>query len=293
MKKTEQAGDGGGLQSCGILSMQVDREAAEPLAELLREQWGVQVAEIEKPGRRDLWLDAYFATEVEAHLAGRILQGREGVRGVRVREIGRRDWQAYWQEHFRSFDVGEALRIVPLWERGEAVSRGRRKIIVNPGLGFGTGEHFTTRFCLENLEAVCRKEPVGTVLDVGTGSGILAVAAAKLGARVTGIDHDEQALHDARMHVRLNRVSSHVVLRYGELAADELGGVFDVVVANLFGSLLIRYAGDLFAAAGKVLILSGIREQETDEVAGAFLALGGRETVRDGDGEWSGLRVCR
>jgi ribosomal protein L11 methyltransferase len=164
-------------------------------------------------------------------------------------------------------------------------------VVINPGLSFGTGDHFTTRFCLEMIDSLSLPQAPASFLDVGTGSGILAIAAARLGARrVVATDNDERALEHARANAKLNGMSKRIRWVVSDITADALPtGGFDIVCANLYGTLLAGVAPALVRAAKKRLILSGIREQETDMVSDAFIEAGARETVRDGNGEWSGL----
>jgi ribosomal protein L11 methyltransferase len=157
-------------------------------------------------------------------------------------------------------------------------------------MSFGTGDHITTRFCLEAIDRLCRPRPAASLLDAGTGSGILAIAAAKLGVpRIVAIDSDPLAVAQARENLRMNRVAGRVRLRTGDITSAAPLGRFDVVCANLFGGLLIRAAARLCRAARRRLVLGGIREIEADAVADAYAALGAREIERDGDGEWCGL----
>lgn len=272
-----------------VLSLQVRPRAADALAERIREMWRLEPVELARPGESEVWLEVYFPTLVEAHLASRSLASAKDVLAVSVRGYAPRDWRTFWKHHFKARDFGERLRVCPAWSRRP--KRGRVNMVINPGLSFGTGDHFTTRFCLEMIDSFSRPRPPASFLDVGTGSGILAIAAAKLGARrVVATDNDQQALEHARMNARLNKLSKRIRWVVSDITADALPkGPFDTVCANLYGALLAASAPSLVAAAKKRLILSGIREQETDMVADVFLDLGAREIVRDGNGEWSGL----
>lgn len=272
-----------------VLSLQVRPRAADALAERIREMWRLEPVELARPGETEVWLEVYFPTFVEAHLASRSLASAKDVLAVSVRGYAPRDWRSFWKHHFKARDFGERLRVCPAWSRQP--KRGRVNIVINPGLSFGTGDHFTTRFCLEMIDSFSRPRPPASVLDVGTGSGILAIAAVRLGAkRAVATDNDEQALDHARANARLNGISKRIRWIASDITADApVAGRFDMVCANLYGALLAGAAPSLVRAAKKHLILSGIREQETDMVADAFLDLGAREIVRDGNGEWSGL----
>lgn len=275
--------------SQSVLSLQVRPRAADSLAARIREMWMVEPVQLARPGETEVWLEVYFPTFVEAQLASRSLAAAKGVLAASVRGYAPRDWQSFWKHHFKTRDFGARLRVCPAWSRRP--KKGRVSVIINPGLSFGTGDHFTTRFCLEMIDSLSRPRPPGSFLDVGTGSGILAIAAARLGAKqVVATDNDEQALEHARANAKLNGLSRRIRWVVSDITADALPvGRFDIISANLYGMLLVGAAPSLVRATKKYLILSGIREQETDMVADAFINLGARETVRDGNGEWSGL----
>jgi ribosomal protein L11 methyltransferase len=166
----------------------------------------------------------------------------------------------------------------------------RETIWLDPGLSFGTGDHFTTRFCLEMIDRVVDGKEIASMLDVGTGSSILAIAAARLGTRKTvGTDNDEIALEQARKNVELNGLAGQIELYTSDIMLAAPEGAFDLVCANVYTTVLIAIAPALAASTKKILVLSGIRDHELDEVAMAFTARGMKEFFRDGDGEWGGL----
>lgn len=272
-----------------MLSLQVRPRAADSLAALIRRQWKIEPVQLARPGETEVWIDIYFPTAVEALLVSRALASNKDVLAASVRGYTPRDWMSFWKRHFKVRDVGERLRVCPAWNR--RAKKGRVNVIINPGLSFGTGDHFTTRFCLEMIDALFRRRPSASFLDVGTGSGILAIAAARLGARrIVAMDNDPQALDQARVNEKLNGLSKRIRWRVSDITKDALpAGRFDVVCANLYATLLARAAPALVRAAKKCLILSGIREHEMDRVADAFIEAGVREIVRDGNGEWSGM----
>ncbi|MDQ3171904.1 MAG: 50S ribosomal protein L11 methyltransferase [Acidobacteriota bacterium] len=194
---------------------------------------------------------------------------RAGLPGASVRalDVPDEDWAARSQASLKAVRVG-AMVVAPPWDipAGDAAST----IVILPSTGFGTGHHATTRLCLAALQQV---EPAGkSIIDVGTGSGVLAIAAARLGAtRAIGIDSDQDAIDNALDNRALNAAPGVEFLRAGlEDAADE--GPFDVVLANLTGGMLMRFAAPLmaFAADGGRLILSGLREEEEAGVMAAF-----------------------
>jgi len=270
-----------------------DRRAAA-LADAVRAATGVEPVTLTKPGARRAWLDLYFTTPAAAARAQRAWTGRPGVRAVGRRVCRPRDWQHFWRRHFAVRAVGRLL-LTPAWITPTAAQRRGRKVIrIEPGLSFGTGDHFTTRVCLELLDAARREAPIPSLLDAGTGSGILALAAVKLGVpRVAGFDNDPQAIEQARANLRLNRAASAVRLFVHDLARRPPPGRWHTVCANILSSVLMETAPALDAAAQRQLLLSGIRESEADAVAAAYLELGWEEIARDGDGIWCGLRLRR
>ena len=205
-----------------------------------------------------------------------------------IRRCEDRDWQSFWRLHFKPQEIGDQLFICPEWIDEEV--DGRIRIWIRPGLSFGTGNHFTTRFCLEALDQLGDHLKGAHVIDLGTGSAILAVAALKLGAQhVVAIDHDEFSMEQARINAELNGVLAGIELKRLDLTHDTLSETGPVVCANIYGALLIELAPIIARAAEKHLILSGIRSIELDAVAETYTGFGFNELIRDSDGEWAGL----
>jgi ribosomal protein L11 methyltransferase len=201
------------------------------------------------------------------------------------------DWVARVREGFRPFSAGP-FRIVPAWETPPPAARGEHVIVVEPGLAFGTGTHESTRLCLAALAERARAGPLGHVLDVGTGSGILSVAAARLGARrVIAIELDEEALPVARRHAELNRTPIHLVR--GDGARAVRAAAFDVVLANISAPLLAERVEELEGTTRGhgALILSGVLVEDLPAVRASYAAVGPID-VRV-EGEWAALVVHR
>ena len=188
------------------------------------------------------------------------------------------DWATSWQKYYRPIQVGKRVYIVPDWMRGEPAPQGRTPLYLNPGLTFGTGAHPTTQLCLELLEDVLR--PGDKVLDLGCGSGILAIAALALGAsRAVGVDIDPKAADVAFENAALNgigddRLSVYAgdVLADGKLAARLGPGQNRVVLANIVADVIIPLsakAGEFMTGDG-VVLTSGIIEGRQDEVKAAL-----------------------
>jgi ribosomal protein L11 methyltransferase len=211
---------------------------------------------------------------------------------ISISAVPDEDWMQKWKEGFEPADIGERLIVTPSWKLPDR-SDGRIVIQIDPGMAFGTGTHETTRLCLEAIERHWRG---GSVLDVGTGTGILAIAAALLapGSRVVAIDVDPQAIEVARENLRINGVSSSIELRVRQplnLADQEFG----LIVANLTAEVIIDLMADLtrcLASEGR-MILSGILTELAVEVEHALRARGLTVTERRVAGEWCALVAMR
>lgn len=201
---------------------------------------------------------------------------------VKTAEVSDEDWAERSQAALRAVRAG-ALRIAPPWD---AQADDSTTVVILPSMGFGTGHHATTRLCLLALQ---RADPSGrSVIDIGTGSGVLAIAAAKLGAaRVVGIDNDPDAIANAIENLSLNDVN--VEFRCASFETAELQPA-DIVLANLTGAVLIRVSDELsrLRRSGGHLILSGLREEEEDDVVRAF---GGHPAARAEEDGWVCLRL--
>lgn len=203
------------------------------------------------------------------------------------RQLEDEDWANAWRQHYHPFKVGKRLWIYPSWHAADQLEPGDVVIAVDPGMAFGTGLHPSTQMCLRCLENLVA--PGMRVMDVGTGSGILSAAAAKLGAeQILAFDTDYLAVVAAVENVERNGVASHLNLFQGELGAVGPSR-WDVVVVNILAPVIIHLLSkDRLAdylADGGYLVLSGIiEEQESDVVAAldaAALVVVDRTTVRD------------
>ena len=278
-----------------ILTLMTAQSAAEMISDWVAENLERTVVELKKPGGVECALEIYFDTVIEAELAARAM-AHFPVKDCSVREYAAEEWAESWKKHFKPMDIGQRLRVVPPWlatsgREQEAGGSGEKiEIVINPGLSFGTGNHFTTRFCLEQLDRFVPQSGAGTMLDVGTGSGLLAIAAVKLGVeKALGVDFDPICVECSMENAQANGVSGQTSFRQHDITDGWPDEKYDIVCANIYASLLIDNAATLLRVAGKYLLLTGIREVELDGVADTFVRLGGREIVRDGDGEWSGL----
>jgi ribosomal protein L11 methyltransferase len=235
------------------------------------------------PGRA--LLVAWFAVRSDAAAAQEELGGA-------VAEVPDEDWGEGWKKDFKPLDVGR-VRVRPSWI-DEPTPAGKVEVVLDPGMAFGTGSHATTSLCLAALSDVLGARPGATVLDVGTGSGLLAIAARKLGARrVAANDNDPVAVDVARENAERNAVALELTVA----PVEAIAGTFDVVVANILANVLVDLAPSLCAkvAPGGVLLLSGILGPQEDEVRRAQVAQG-LVPLPGGDrreGEWSLLALRR
>ncbi len=216
--------------------------------------------------------------------------------------IREEDWANNWKEHFKPARIGTRLVIKPTWEEF-AAKEGDVIIELDPGMAFGTGTHPTTRLCLESMERLFSQTPpsgIGKrtvpaeVLDVGTGSGVLAIAAAKLGAgRVVALDIDPEAVVVARENLAQNRIGSSVTVSSTPLT--EVSGSYEIVLANILAEELVRLGRELFERVRPhgFLILSGILTEKEGVVLDGFapFALALIEITRDA--EWSCITYRR
>ena len=209
---------------------------------------------------------------------------------VEVDEVPLEDWASSWKSRFRPVYPTPCIAICPPWERVDD-PEGGFSLVIEPKTAFGTGQHETTRLALKMMHGVVK--PCDDVLDVGTGTGILSLAAARLGAaRVTGIDTDVLAVENARANMRLNGNPGNVVFRRGTLAC--VTGAFDVVVANIDVRTL---AGMLPELASRVavrgnLILGGVLAKEQATLLKAVRAAGLHVVEVVSQNGWLGIRAA-
>ena len=185
--------------------------------------------------------------------------------------VEQEDWQNGWRKYYHPMDVGQRLAILPSWQDYDT---DRVKLILDPGLAFGTGGHETTNLCLEVLDE--RVKGGERVLDIGTGSGILAIAALKLGAAVAeGVDIDPVAVRTAGENAALNGVADKLTVLVGDLS-DKASGKYDIITANIVANAIMSLAPAVpgLMADGAVFIVSGIIDSRKDEVIAALEAAG-------------------
>lgn len=294
------------------VSVVTDGEGAEAVAEVLRpyayndgvvlEQWGDEsdpdpdaletavTVKIYLPEEEDTPAIRRRIEETIYHM-GRMYPLPEPI----FRPLEEKDWAAAWKENYQPFRVGQRLWIQPSWvplpEMNEVEANGLKPddivLVLDPGMAFGTGTHPTTQMCLQALEELVR--PGANLLDVGTGSGILAIAAAKLGAgHLLGVDTDAQAVKTAVANAVQNDVPQ-IEIRQGSLADVARQG-WDVVVVNILVRVIIPllesgHLLDYVAENGK-LVLSGIIAEQREEVETAVANAGGKIAKTLAIGDW-------
>lgn len=208
------------------------------------------------------------------------------VREMKFREVEGRDWLAEWKKGWRAVEVGRFV-VAPPWS--EIVEgEGRLVIRVEPGMAFGTGTHETTRLCLAAIEKHFRG---GSFLDVGTGTGVLAIAAAKLdkSARVEACDTDPLAVSVAEENARLNGVDGRVAFRVGTVGDTTPSA--DLVCANLTADVILPLLPALLGATCGRLVLSGILATQAAQVAARLVELGVGDYEMTRDGEWVAMTI--
>jgi ribosomal protein L11 methyltransferase len=266
------------------LAVEVPREAEEAAADILR-RFAPRGVAIEPAGASVVvkaWLPDDGALASQRRAARRALASLPAT--VRTRWLREEDWAEAWKAFFPVLRISRRLVICPAW-RSYRARAGEAVIRLDPGMAFGTGQHPTTLMCLRALEETVR--PGAAVLDLGTGSGILALAAARLGATsVLALDTDPQAVRAARDNVRLNGLEAVVHVEEGTV--EKAPGPFDVIAANISAPVIVDLAGPMAAALnpGGALIAGGFSEERATEVAAALTAAGFRVERTPSDGEW-------
>ena len=232
------------------------------------------------------WVVGIFPTQAEAAERWVELQSQLTVKPLTketVRVLADADWRDSYKLHFKAWRFGR-LHWVPVWEREiYSVPPGDEVLWLDPGLAFGTGNHETTRLCVERLAALeARMVAEGqsparvSVIDAGCGSGILALSAAKFGfGEIMGFDNDPEAVRVSEENAQLNALGGRVEFMVGDLVTGLAGRSAGVVFANILADVLIRFAPELVGAVqpGGTLILSGILATENEQVRTAFLAV--------------------
>jgi ribosomal protein L11 methyltransferase len=222
-----------------------------------------------------------------------------GAGKIKIAKVRREDWAESWKRHFKAIEIGDTLLVKPSWIKRKP-HKNQAVVILDPGLSFGTGQHATTSFCLHQIvAAVCdrrnrRSQSDATAksfLDIGTGSGILAIAAVKLGYKpVRAFDFDPEAVRVARANARVNHVGQKIKITQDDVTklSAHAKQKHDLVCANLISNLLIAERGKIAAQLnrGGTLVLAGILKAEFSLVQTMFEDLGMKLIASRSEKEW-------
>ncbi len=278
-------------------------EADNAMLELGLEGWSL----LEDAIAKRAWVVGIFADGAEARsrwseLSGLLPGLALGEPAVRV--LADADWRDSYKAHFKAWRFGR-LHWVPVWERESfKLPAGDAVLWLDPGMAFGTGNHETTRLCVERLTELegkqrARGKTAGAlrVIDAGCGSGILALSAAKLGFQdVAGFDNDPEAVKVSGENAALNGLGGQVQFYVGDLVTGLAGRSAEVVLANILANVLIQFARELVAAVapGGTLVLSGILAVEATQVQAAYAAAAPGWAIESRVlGEWSDVVLTR
>lgn len=265
----------------------VPEAEADIFCDWVRRELGAEPACWLEPGEEVARVDAYFESEAGARAAA------ARVEGSTVERIGEESWTGFWKVHYHATPIGRRLQTVPAWE--DPPANGRINIRIDPRLSFGTGSHFTTRFCLEALEDSIDALHPQSMVDAGAGSGILSIAAALLGVPdIEGFDFDPASVERCHANAALNNFPpDRIRFRQLDIRDWQPAAPCDIVCANILSGILADCAQTLWNATARHLILSGIRLIEAEEIIARFTAIGARLLRHDTDQEWAGLLFAR
>ncbi|WP_181536457.1 50S ribosomal protein L11 methyltransferase [[Anoxybacillus] calidus] len=197
-----------------------------------------------------------------------------GKNSITISEVNEEEWATAWKKYYNPVKISEKFTIVPTWETYEPVSSDELIIELDPGMAFGTGTHPTTVMCIQALEKCVH--PNDTVIDVGTGSGILSIAAAMLGAKsVKALDLDPVAVDSAKLNVKLNKVQNVVTVSQNNLL-DNIKEPANIIVANILAEIILRFIDDAYRLLEKdgFFITSGIIQAKKQEVKDGLIRAG-------------------
>lgn len=213
-----------------------------------------------------------------------------GKGAVTEEKVRREDWAESWKRHFKPISIGSALLVKPSWVKRKP-KPGQAVVVLDPGLSFGTGQHPTTRFCLQQVVAAAKADRCGSLLDIGTGSGILPIAAAKLGIRrIDAFDFDPDCVRISKDNAVRNRVGHRMKIFRGDLTKlpRQSRQRYDLVCANLIYDLLLAERERILnrLAPDGALVLAGILRTQFAEVRAAYEKSGMKLIADRQENEW-------
>jgi ribosomal protein L11 methyltransferase len=285
--------------------VEIPPDAGDAASELIIEGGFANWSVFEDVVARRAWLVGICQSDHEARAQWKALAGALNDGGVaptaepEFRSMPDTDWRDSYKAHFKAWQFGR-LHWVPIWERNSyALLAGDAVLWLDPGLAFGTGNHETTRLCVERLVTLAEERGTANrrVIDAGCGSGILALSAALLGfENVVGFDNDPEAVRVSEENAALNGLAGRVRFFVGDLVSGLAGEQAEIVLANIQADVLMKFAAELVAAVapGGALVLSGILANENANVRAAFEAVAPNWPVNARTmGEWSDVVLTR
>lgn len=279
------------------LSIHTTQEAVEPISNILHEagaggvviedrndlvkEWDTDFGEVYQLNPDDypeegVLMKAYLP--VNSFLGETVEEIKEAVNGlmlydielgrntITISEVNEEEWATAWKKYYKPVKISERITIIPTWEEYEPVSTDELIVELDPGMAFGTGTHPTTVMCVQAIEKVLEKGD--RMIDVGTGSGVLSIAAAKMEAEVVkAYDLDEIAVKSAKLNVKLNGVQDTVTVKQNNLL-DQADDQVDVITANLLAEIILRFIDDARKTLrpGGLFITSGIIKAKKQQV---------------------------
>jgi ribosomal protein L11 methyltransferase len=265
------------LHDVGVLGLEV------------RDREGPTMPGVRAPAPGEAILVAYFEDAETAEAARAQLAESFPSARLQLAEEAQQDWSNAWKVHIKSVQVGR-LWVGPPWEAANAPAD-RVRLVIEPKMAFGTGDHPTTSLCLGAVDDYMATHPGASVLDVGTGTGVLAIAAKKLGAgRVVGTDNDPVSVELARENAEVNATPG---LELSGKSLDAVDGDFDLVVANILANTLIELAPLIVPRVKDKLLLAGVLAHQKADVEAAYVKLGMVAEPGAQQGEWVRLDFHR
>jgi ribosomal protein L11 methyltransferase len=294
------------------ITIEAEAAEAELVAEVLRD-FGYQGVSLEQQGIMPEMYDDGEAPPAESYLIRiylpddvrvpdqrRQIEAELASRGLptpNYDQVRDQDWAEAWKAHYHPTRIGRHILVRPIWEEAE-VQPGDVVIALDPGMAFGTGTHPTTQLCLASLEDHMR--PGLDVLDLGSGSGILAIAAAKLGAaKVLAVDNDVLSVDASQENAEVNGVGDKVTALHGSLETVRGSARrFDLIVVNILARIIVQMSGEglgQIVRPGGVAIFSGLIRDQLDEVTAALQQTGleGTHVHYDPDSDWVAVEARR
>jgi ribosomal protein L11 methyltransferase len=267
------------LHEAGALGLEVRDAEAPPMPGVTAPRPGMAI------------VVAYFEDAAQASQAQGEARAQFPHAAATLASVPTQDWSTSWRSLIKSTRVGR-LWVGPPWLEDEpSAAAAAVKVVIEPKMAFGTGDHPTTALCLEAVDRFLQEHPKATVLDVGTGTGVLAIAALKLGARrAVGTDNDPHSVELARENAERNGTTA---AELSERSLDQVTGTFDLVLANILANTLVELAPLLAPKVGKRLVLAGVLAPQRAEVERAFTAQGLISRGGPAQGEWVRLDFDR